>query len=523
MLALTGCSHTTPPRTLTFTGLAGEPDTLNPLVSASADLFSFSHLYMSLLVESDDHGRLIPDIASTVPSRRNGGISSDERTIIYHLRHHVRWQDGAPLNARDIVFSYSAVMNNANNLLTRVGYEEVQSIRARDPYTVVVRLRQPFSPFTAYFFGPQGGPAILPAHLLAKYANLNRVPYNELPVGSGPFTVMKWLHGDRIVLQAYRGYWRGSPWIQRIVYRVIPDPNTRAQALQTHEVDAYFGVDPQLLPLLQRIPGSNITFTAVNDFHVLQFNLHDPIVGDARIRRAIAFAIDRRKLIAVATHGAGIQIEGDQPRNGWAYDPAIPTLPYDPRAAQRLLDEAGWRAVAGGVRRRNGRPLSIGLAIAPQGINGSAMVATTIQRYLAVVGIDVPIKQYAPGLMWAPKPAGGVLSNGRYQMAYNAWWTLGPDPDDSFNFACDQQPPQGENAYFWCNRKADAAMHDALGTEDLRRRARDYRVVEEQLVRDLPELTLWQVRVPDALHVRIRNFSPSPAGSTFWNAWAWQL
>jgi peptide/nickel transport system substrate-binding protein len=242
-----------------------------------------------------------------------------------------------------------------------------------------------------------------------------------------------------------------------------------------------------------------------------------------RIRRAIAHAIDRTKLIVVATHGAGIQVEGDQPENGWAYDRKIRPLSYDPREAQRLLDQAGWHTGAGGFRRKNGRPLEIGLAIAPQGINGSGIVATTVQRYLAVVGIDVAIKQYAPGLMWEPKAAGGILSNGRYQMAYNAWWTLGPDPDDTFNFACDQQPPQGENSYFWCNRTADSAMHDALRTVDVGRRARDYAIVQQQLMRDLPEITLWQLQVPDATRIQIRNFSPSPTGSTFWNASAWQL
>lgn len=117
-------------RTFVFTGLAGEPDSLNPLLSASADLYEFSHLYMSYLIESDDRGELIPEIAMQVPTRRNGGISADERTVVYHLRPNVRWQDGAPLTARDVVFSYRAMMNPANNVTTRVGYT---SAAARAP------------------------------------------------------------------------------------------------------------------------------------------------------------------------------------------------------------------------------------------------------------------------------------------------------------------------------------------------------------------------------------------------------
>jgi len=98
---LSACSgkHESRAQTLVFTGLAGEPDSLNPLVSSFTDVYNFSHLYMSQLVESDNRGRLIPEIATTVPTIANGGISADGRTVTYHLRHNVRWHDGVPLTA----------------------------------------------------------------------------------------------------------------------------------------------------------------------------------------------------------------------------------------------------------------------------------------------------------------------------------------------------------------------------------------------------------------------------------------
>ncbi len=508
-------------QTFVFTGLAGEPETLNPLVSPSADLWNLSHLYMSYLVESDDRGRLIPEIAVRVPTAQNGGISADGRTVSYHLRSPVRWQDGAALTARDVVFSYRQVVNPQNNALTRVGYDQVSSIAAPDAKTIVVHLRRPFAPFVAYFFGPQGNAALMPQHLLSGYANLNRIAYNQLPVGSGPYRVVRWSRGDQITFAANPLYWRGPPHIARMTYRIVPDPNTRMQLLQTGEADAYFGVDPQLLTQVRSIHAVHVVLTAVNDLHVLQFNTKDPIVGDVRIRRAIAAAIDRSKLIEAATHGSGLAIDADQPRNGWAYDASLPRITYDPTRARRLLDDAGWRVAPSGTREKAGRPLELTLAIAPQGINGSALVATIVQRYLHDVGIRVLIKTYPPGLMWDPKQAGGILAGGNYQLAYNAWWTLGPDPDDTYNFACDQIPPAGENAYFWCDARADAAMHNALRTNDRARRIRDYAVVQQELVAELPELTLWQVRMPDAVRGHISGFAPSPAGSTFWNAWAW--
>jgi peptide/nickel transport system substrate-binding protein len=491
-----------------FTGLGGEPDTLNPMLSNEADELNFSHLYMSYLIENDDRGHPVPEIASVVPTLRNGGISTDQRTITYHIRHGLRWQDGAPLTARDIVFSYEAIMNPRNDVPTRVGYEEVRSIRAPDPYTVVVRLRRRFSPFVQYFFGPQGVGAIMPAHLLARYRTLNHIRYDELPLGSGPYRVIRWLHGDHITLQSNPFYWRGKPRIERLIYRIIPDPNTRVEQLRTGEVTAYFDVDPQLLPQARTIPGVRIALTPVNDMHVLRFNVRDPVLRDVRIRRAVAMAVDRKALLAAATHGSGLLVDADQPRNGWAYDVHLAAIHYDPAAARRLL---------------RGRHVQLTLAIAPQIVNGSQLVAAIVQENLRRAGVSVTIKQYPGAMMYGPQTAGGVLAGGRYQLAYDAWWVLGGDPDDSWNFACSQLPPRGINYSFWCDPQADAAMRDAISTVDRSRRKADYAIVQQAIVRDLPVLTLWQVRIPDAYRSFVHGIAPSPDGSTFWNAWNWSL
>jgi peptide/nickel transport system substrate-binding protein len=494
--------------TLVFSGLAGEPDSLNPMLSNEADELNFSHLYMSYLIENDARGNAIAEIARDVPSLANGGISGDQRTITYHIRRNARWQDGYPLTASDVVFSYRAIVNPHNNVATRVGYDEVQSIRAPDAHTIVIRLRRRFSPFVQYFFGPQGVGAIMPAHLLKGQADLNHSPYNQRPLGSGPFQVVRWLHGDSIILAANPYYWRGRPQIDRIVYRIIPDPNTRLEQLRTGEVDAYFDVDPQLLPQLRTVPDLRVTLTPVADLHVLRFNLRDRALDDVSIRRAIALAIDRQRLVAAATHGSGIIVNADQPSNGWAYDAATPSFPYDPAAAKRLL---------------GGRSLALTLTISPQIINGSQLVAAVVQEDLRRIGVRATIKQVPSAMLYGPATKGGVLAGGRYQLAYDAWWVLGADPDDSWNMACDQMPPRGLNYSFWCDSRADAAIHDALAHVNRTRRKADYAIVQRAIVRELPILTLWQVRIPDAYRTYVHGVEPAPGGSTSWNAWNWRI
>jgi len=512
LVAGTACSRAgerrSTPGTLVFSGLAGEPDSLNPMLSDEADVLNLSHLYMSYLVENDVRGDTTGEIAREVPTLANGGISRDERTITYRLRRNLRWQDGAPLTSRDVVFSYRAIVDPRNDVATRVGYQEVAAISAPDAYTLVVRLRRRFSPFVQYFFGPQGTGAILPEHLLGRYRVLNHIPYDELPLGSGPYRVVRWAHGDSIAFQANPYYWRGEPKIQRIVYRIVPDATTRLEQLRTREADAYFDVDPALLPQLRTVGGITVALTPVNDLHVLRFNLRDPVLRDRRVRQAIAMAIDRSTLLAAATHGSGTIVNADQPSGGWAYDPSVRGASYDPVRARALL---------------RGRRLELSLAIAPQIINGSQLVASIVQEDLRRAGIRVVIKQYPSGAFYAPRADGGVLAGGRYQLAYDAWWVLGNDPDDSWNFGCDQIPPAGLNYSFWCDAAADRAMRDALKTVNRARRRAFYAVVQRAVARELPVFPLWQVRIPDAYRPYVRGIAPSPSGSTFWNAWAWKI
>ncbi|HVN68784.1 MAG TPA: peptide ABC transporter substrate-binding protein [Candidatus Binatia bacterium] len=512
LCATASCSKAGERRTagsqLVFSGLAGEPDSLNPMFSNEADELNFSHLYMSYLVENDDRGETIPEIAEQIPTLANGGISHDQRTVRYRIRKGVRWQDGAPLTARDVVFSYRAIVDPRNNVATRVGYREVQSIRAAGDDVVVVRLRRRFSPFVQYFFGPQGVGAIMPAHLLANLADLNRAPYNQQPIGAGPFRIVRWYRGDRITFAANPLYWRGKPRIATLTYRIVPDPNTRLELLRTGEVDAYFDVDPQLLPQLRQMPNVRIALTPTADLHVLRFNLTDPALRDANVRRAIAMSIDRRRIIAAATHGSGLVIAADQPSNSWAYDGALPPLRYDPVAARRLLA---------------GRSLDLTLALAPQIVNGSPLVAAILQEEMRRIGVRATIKQYPSGMFYAPAAQGGVLASGRYQLAYDAWWVLGNDPDDSWNMACDQMPPAGLNYTRWCDLGADTAMRDAMATVERSRRRADYAIVQRAIAREVPIFPLWQVRIPDAYRAYVHGIAPSPGGSTFWNAWSWRV
>ncbi len=201
-----------------------EPRTLSPLLigGLSEDL---QVLLFSCLLRSGPSGQLITDIAVRVPTIANGGVSPDGRTITYVLRSGLRWQDGVPLTAHDIVYTFGQIMNPRNLTGARVPYTDVDSLVALDDRTLRVKLKRVNAAFVRKFFAASFCWGILPRHVLHAYAELNDVPFDAMPVGSGPFRVERWSRGDRLVLVPNPRYFRGAPHL-RIVDRFIPDRST---------------------------------------------------------------------------------------------------------------------------------------------------------------------------------------------------------------------------------------------------------------------------------------------------------
>ncbi len=216
---------------------ASEPRTLDPLLNTGYTAEEVGALVYSYLVRIDSRGQLEADLAQRVPSTANGDISRDGKTIVYHLRHGVRWQDGSPFTAGDVVATFRAVMNARTPVPTRLGYDQVTSIRALDATTLQVRLRERFAPFLTYFFETETYP-ILPSHLLAHISSLAGSAFDAAPIGTGPFRVREWRRGDHVELEANESYYAGPPELRRLRIEFVPNPQTIVLRLQTGEAAA---------------------------------------------------------------------------------------------------------------------------------------------------------------------------------------------------------------------------------------------------------------------------------------------
>lgn len=497
------------------------PTNLNPILESNQIESTIDGLIFDKLVTLDSQGHEVADLAAQVPALQNGGISKDGLTITYHLRHNVRWQDGAPFSSADVKFSWQAVMNDRNNVVSRTGYDVVRSIDTPDAYTAVLHMKKVFPPEVDTFFSESDTPYdVIPKHLLAKLSNLNRASFNSQPIGTGPYQFVRWLRGQDIVLKANPYYFRGTPHISRIDIEIIPDENTMQTLMESGGIDLAFEVPAIYLNNLRRDPNVVLQLPPGPNWEGVIFNVTHPPLDELRVRQALTYAIDRETLLHDVFYGIGSIATADQTPFSWAYDRGLKPTPYDPTRAQALLDAAGWRTGAGGIRYKNGRPLSLVLVYG-QGSVGAENTVVAIQQDLRNIGIETSLKSFDYSILYAPIQNGGILNGGKYDLALYAWIS-GSDPNDADQWMCDAVPPNGNNVSRFCSPQLDAAERLALSTFDRSVRERAYDTVQTLLVRDAPAAFI--VDIPQR-NVRVRgleNFKPNGI-SEGWNAQEWQL
>jgi peptide/nickel transport system substrate-binding protein len=491
--------------------IAYEPHSLVPMLSQSISENEILRLIYDPLVACDRFGRPVPALAAVVPSHANGGISRDGRTITYHLRRGARWHDGTAFTSRDVAASFRAVMDPRSTVQSRHGYDVVERVETPDVATVRFRLKRPFAPFVGTVFAESDAPYYLaPAHLLD--GRLAQSALGAAPVGTGPFRLARWSRGDRIELVANDRYWNGKPAIARIVMRFIPDENTQIVGLRSGDLDGIIGLSANAAANARGIAHVRIATSALNAYWgVMMNNAPGRPTADVRVRRALAAAIDAASFRANVTHGFYVPAVADLPTALWAADRNLRPLPHDLRAARELLAAAGFGPA---------HPLVLELAIL-QASQTHRAEAVQLQGELKPLGVDVRIHPYLGNVFDAPPSQGGILTRGRYDIAFYGWFA-GMDPDDSGQFMCDQRPPNGYNHSFFCGAEMDAAQRIALGSYDERIRKRAYARIEALLLRDVPIAFLGSPVAISALRDDLGGFAPSLVTQTA-NAQRWTL
>jgi peptide/nickel transport system substrate-binding protein len=499
-----------------------DPKNLDPVLAASTPVLELSAFLFSYTVIYDDHARPVPDAVREIPTIENGDVSRDGLTIRYKLRPNIRWHDGAPLTCNDLRFTWRVVMNPHNNVVTTDGYKDIRDVDCSDPLVAVVHMKKLYAPFLQQLWSVNGNAPILPEHLLAKYnddkGSFNTAPYQAAPVGSGPFRFVRWDRGSQVVLRAFPDFFLGRPKLEKVIYKVMPDENTMATQLATHELDLVFHGTPAIYPRLKATPGTTVVTPPVYLYQHVDFNLRRPMFQDLRVRSALAYALDRPAMMQRVRHGLGQLSETDEsPAIGQAYTNDVEHHPYDPAKARALLDAAGWRVGPGGIRVKNGTRFAFNISSATESTTAK-QIEELVQHYWHAVGADVTVKN-APTPLMFDNTANGILQGGHYDVAVFGWFAA-QDPDDSAIYSSENFAPHGQNALFWNDPAATADLNAGLASIDWPTRLAAYHDFQRRFAHDVPSIVLWFDLEAQAYNDDLKGFTVSPVITVpFWNTW----
>jgi peptide/nickel transport system substrate-binding protein len=423
-----------------------------------------------------------------------------------------------PLTARDVLFTLHALLDPANPVASREGYDLIDDARALDPRTVRFHLRRAWAPAVATLFAYGTAPQyVLPEHVLRWQSPLATARFNAAPsVGDGPFTFVAWRRGDRLEYRANPLYWRGRPKVARLDVRIVPDPGTNLTLLRSGDLDFNL-VAPAQIAALRGMP--EIAYAQVPTALIagIAINVSHPPLDDPLVRRAIAESIDRASISAKITLGHYPVADSDRPRFSWAHDPAVEQPRYSPEDANATFDRAGWVWGPDGVRAKRGRRLALTYVQFPETATG-VRVATFVQAALRERGIDLTVKSISNAQLFLPESDGGTLASGKFDLAYVPW-QMGADPDDRFVLGCDGAE---RNYMRYCNPAVERLEQSAVADPSQASRRRYYGTIDRIVARDVPIVYLFNPDYIYAYRRRLRGFAPNAFVPT-WNAYAWSI
>lgn len=478
-------------------GTIGEASTLIPLLATDASSHAVAGQIYNGLVKYDKNLNIVGDLAESFD------ISRDGLNITFHLRHGVKWHDGAPLTSRDVLYTYRVTIDPKTPTAYAEDFKQVKRITAPDLYTIRVSYDSPFAPALASW-----GMSILPAHLL-EGKDITKSPLSRNPVGTGPYRFKEWVPGQKIVLEANNDYFEGRPYIDRYIYRIIPDGSTMYMELKAGAIDLM-----TLTPVQFARQTAAKSFTSrfnkyrypSSSYLYMGYNLRHPLFRDKRIRQAMTAAINKDELVQGVLFGMGQKAHGPIVPGRWAYNPAVKDIGYDPRHAAELLAEAGWKEKnSDGILVKDGRPFKFTI-LTNQGNQQRLMTAQIIQQRLLQIGIDVKIRV----VEWATFLK-EFVNKGDFEVVLLAW-SISQDPDMFDIWHSSKNKPGELNFIGYSNAEVDRLLIEGRSTFDIEKRKRAYYRIQEILADEQPYTFLY---VPDSLPVvsaRIRGVEPAPAG-----------
>ncbi len=520
-------------------GSSADASILNPiLASDSASFDVLSWFFPSLIGQDPFSGAVVP-----TEMAERWEVSDDGLVWTFYLRDGVQWTDGTPVTAQDFKFTYDAIASDLVETPRKSNVELIESIEIPDDLTVVVTFKSVKCDGLTDL-----GLGWLPRHKFAEdFSDIMTSPENEAPsVSAGPFVFKEWVRDDHATVVRNETYWKGAPFMDGWIYKIVPDPGARLAQLQTGELDM-IGLQPEQLTTVELDPNLNLykfkddgySYIALNmgnpdnpmpgrdeEGNIVEQDPH-PILSDKKVRQAIAHALDYDTIISKVYLGQGYRMASNVlPAVEWAYDPTVPFYPYDPETAQALLDEAGWTDSDGdGVRECNGcataeegTPLELTL-VTNAGNTTREDLGALVQDQLNEIGFQINFEAIEFGTLVQQ------LLGQTFDMVIIGWTGLGSDPnDDAFWHTRFDTPGSGFNFVSYSNPKVDELLEKGVSVpgcapED---RAPYYKEIQKIINEDVPYVFVTGTVANIGYSKKFNGVNPGP-WSFYWNIEKWTL
>lgn len=457
--------------------------------------FVSSALYDSLLKVDPQDGHLLPGLAE------RWQVSEDGKTFEFTLRRNVKWHDGAPLTADDVVFTLEALSNPDVRVIPAADFGPIQDITAADERTVRVTFSDPYCAALTYI----GTMAVLPKHRLEKKSLANVA--NEDLIGTGPLVLKTWT--DHVLTFGRNTqYWNGAPQIVDWTYQTFPTAREAAEAVSRGRADLWVSDTP--------IEGKQNLPLALNEFYALAFNTRRPPFDDARVRRALAAGLNRPE-IAGSQAIQQVGIESSMLGPFWAA-PNLQQPEFDAAGARRALAGAGWRDSDGdGILDKNGKPLEVSLWLQAEDPR-SETTGQLIRAQLADLGVSAVLKLTDRTLFLTR------VFLQEYDLAL-VHFNIPLDPDQHYFWdESEVEPGYGLNVTGYTNADVQQALEagNSAARCEMSARKTAYGQLYGQIARDTPMLFLYAPTKMINLDAAIEGLVPSSFAGEFWNLNAWQ-
>jgi peptide/nickel transport system substrate-binding protein len=484
-----------------------EPRNLNPALIASNGVFYVASKVIEPLAEMSFSGDGLTPVLAT-----GWTPSADGRSVTFTLRKGVKWHDGKPFTSADVAFSALELWKTRQNL-GRVVFKDLEAVDTPDDHTAIFRFSRP-TPFQLIRNALPALTSVVPKHLYAG-TDIDKNPANQSPVGTGPFKFSDYKPGQYYRLDRNPDYWDADkPKLDRILYRVLPDRAATAAALEANEIQlaAFSAVPLSDLERIAKVPGIVVEpkgYEGITYQLTLEINHRRKELADVRVRRALAHAIDQKFVVDAIFLGYAAAATGPVPKTAREfYTPDVATYPFDPKKAEALLDEAGYKRGADGIR------FSLKLFPAPW-FEQTRQFGDYMRQALKVVGIDAQIVARDGA---AHQKA--VYTDHEFDIAVGSpvWRN---DPAISTTILYQSGLPAGvpfSNQYGYADATVDGLIAKAAETVDTAQRTAIYQEFQKKVAQDVPLLIVAEFTFITVARSSVGNLANNPRWAT--SSWA---